>query len=33
VPAEQLASVLGIRSLDYRPEHHSVVISDRTLAT
>ena len=33
VPAEQLASVLGIRSLDYRPEQHSVVISDRSLAT
>ncbi|HTC18796.1 MAG TPA: metallophosphoesterase family protein, partial [Stellaceae bacterium] len=33
VPADQLATVLGIRSLDYRPEQHSVAISDRSLAT
>jgi 3',5'-cyclic-AMP phosphodiesterase len=33
LPAEQLGAALGIRSLDYRPEQHSVVISDRTLAT
>jgi 3',5'-cyclic-AMP phosphodiesterase len=33
LPAEQLGAALGIRSLDYRPEQHSVVISDRNLAT